>query len=325
MDEILRESSALFDVRSPLEYQKGHIPGAINLPLFSDSERALVGTCYKKVGKREAIELGIELVSPKLTSFLTEVKKQVNPGGALRLYCWRGGMRSGFVSWFLQFVGFRVKTVQGGYKAFRRFTREQFEKPFQLELIGGFTGSGKTELLQQLSQAIDLEALACHKGSSFGSEEEPCPSQEHFENKLAMALFSLNQEETIFVEDESRKVGFCTIPDPFFNRMKGAMLHFIQVPYEERVERIVASYSTKPESFLIESTEKLQKRLGGERCQQVIQLIRQRQFHEAVKILLQYYDKSYTHALETKHQGTVHYASTAEILANGSHAVARLS
>jgi len=287
-------STPLFDVRAPLEYAKGHIPGAINLPLFSNEERAIVGTCYKKEGQRQAIELGVKLVGPKLYDLLTLVKKHAESNASLRLYCWRGGMRSGFVGWFLNFVGFKAAVLPGGYKAFRTWTREQFEKPYQLHVIGGNTGSGKTEWLQKQPQALDLEQCAAHRGSSFGLLPSTSqPTQEQFENLIAWRLSRLDRSQPIFIEDESRTIGTLVIPQALFRAMQIAPRTILDVPLEERVERIIRDYGDFPRQHLIECTRRLQKRLGGVRTEEAVRWIEQGNLREAVLILLQYYDKSY--------------------------------
>lgn len=304
--EFLKKETPLFDVRSPMEYAQGHIPGAINLPLFTDEERALVGTCYKKEGQKTAIQLGVKLVGPKLHDFLEKVQKESPP---FRIYCFRGGMRSGFITWFLNFSGYPSEQLQGGYKAYRRHVLQLFEKPLELHVLGGFTGSGKTAYLQELhqkgDQIIDLEALAEHRGSAFGLVfQQKQPTTEQFENRLAHVLLHSDHSKPIWVEDESRLIGSCSIPKPFFERMLQSQLFFRQKPLEARIEHIISLYGSYPDTYLIECTEKLRKRLGNEKTALITRAIQEKRLHDACRHLLEYYDARYTHAL-SKHKGPV--------------------
>lgn len=304
--EFLLKDTPLFDVRSPLEYAQGHIPGAINLPLFTDEERAIVGTAYKKQGQKTAIHLGVKLVGPKLHDFLEQVQSQKTP---FRVYCFRGGMRSGFITWFLNFTGYPSEQLQGGYKAYRRHVLQSFEKPVELHVLGGFTGSAKTAYLEELrlkgEQVIDLEAFAQHRGSAFGLVfQEKQPTNEQFENRLGYALLHSDYSKPIWVEDESRQIGSCTIPKGFFETMNQSKLFFRTKPVEARIEHIVALYGNYPEAYLIECTEKLRKRLGNEKTKLIICAIQEKRLHEAFRYLLEYYDARYAHAL-SKHKGPV--------------------
>jgi len=297
--DFLVHKTPCIDVRSPCEYLQGHIPGAINVPLFSDEERALVGTLYKKEGQKAAIELGVKLVGPKLSSLLESVKQAAQGQMEIRVYCFRGGMRSGFVEWFLRFVGFNAAALKGGYKAFRRFVLHTLSQPYTFTVLGGFTGTGKTVLLRQKKeqgeQVLDFEALANHRGSSFGLHPEAAqPSTEHFENRIAMELIRF-ESGPIWVEDESRLVGRCKIPDGIFAQMKEAPLVLVEKPLEARIEHIMAEYGGLPREYLVACTEKLQKKLGGERTTQITTLIRTGQLQEAISLLLEYYDKCYAH------------------------------
>ena len=288
-------------MRSPAEFQHARIPGAVNLPLFSDEERKEVGTCYKQVGKQEAIHLGVSIVGPKLSHFLelANIYKQY----PFRVYCWRGGMRSGFMSWFLQFTGIPCMTLEGGYKVFRRYVNSILDQPYHFQVLGGFTGSGKTERLLELAdagnQVIDLEALANHRGSAFGYLG-PQPSNEQFENELAMRLSSFDSEKPIWVEDESRLIGTCVIPNSIYNNMQLAPFSILEVPLEQRLHRIVSMYGTKDIDALIASVEKIQKRLGSQRAIAAISLLKQEKFYDAFEIVLEYYDKTYAFSIASR-------------------------
>ncbi|HLG04366.1 MAG TPA: tRNA 2-selenouridine(34) synthase MnmH, partial [Bacteroidia bacterium] len=194
----------VIDVRSPGEFAHGHIPGAINLPLFSDEERAKVGTVYKKDGREQAILLGFELVGPKMADF-SRKGMELAVAKRILVHCWRGGMRSGVVAWVFETVGLEVFTLQKGYKAYRNFVLKEFEKPLNLRIVGGETGTGKTEILHALrkkgEQVIDLEAIAAHRGSAFGALGQPAqPTSEQFENDLHHAISELDPAKIIWIE-----------------------------------------------------------------------------------------------------------------------------
>ena len=179
IDEFLKlaETHPVFDVRSPGEYNHAHIPGAKSLPLFTDEERKEVGTAYKQISREQAIKIGLDYFGPKMRKMVEEVEAVsqlvTRDSKLILIYCWRGGMRSGAVSWLLDTYGFKVCTLIGGYKKFRNYVLDTFKKPYHFNIIGGFTGSGKTELLKTLKErgekVIDLEAIANHKGSAFGA------------------------------------------------------------------------------------------------------------------------------------------------------------
>ncbi len=183
----------LLDVRSPGEYAQGHVPGALSFPLFSDAERATVGTIYKQQSRDLALETGLELVGPKLGGFVREART-LAPQGQVVVHCWRGGQRSGSMAWLLRQGGLDVWTLEGGYKAYRTWVlAELAAQQYSLYIIGGRTGTGKTKILHALrqmgEQVVDLEGLACHKGSAFGFIGElPQPTVEQFENDLHAAL-----------------------------------------------------------------------------------------------------------------------------------------
>ncbi|MCB0214369.1 MAG: tRNA 2-selenouridine(34) synthase MnmH, partial [Anaerolineae bacterium] len=206
----------VIDVRTSAEFAKGHIPGAMNIPLFSNEERAIIGTTYKQVGQREAMLLGLEIVGPKMRHLIEHIQT-VATERTLLLHCWRGGMRSESVAWLAGLFGYRCYTLRRGYKGFRNYVLQMLELPSRLLILGGKTGSGKTEILQVLKQqgeqVIDLEGLAHHKGSSFGAlGEADQPSQQQFENELAMQWRQLNLQRPVWLEDESRHIGKLSIP-----------------------------------------------------------------------------------------------------------------
>lgn len=297
--EFLDHPGTLFDVRSPIEFIHAHLPGARSLPLFTDAERAVVGTIYKKEGPEKALVEGLRFAGPKLAGFTEEALKC--PDGA-KAYCFRGGMRSQSIGWLFDLAKVPCITLKGGYKAFRRFALEMFKCPFQLKVIGGLTGSGKTAHLNALKekgeQVLCLESLAHHKGSAFGLlGNPPQPSVEHFENKLALELHAMDPSRPIWVEDESRMIGACKIPDSFFTQLVQAPLYVLNTPFDERVERLLRDYGAFPKEALIASTKKLTKKLGGAKTEKVIEAISADDLRFACAQLLEYYDAAYAHHL----------------------------
>lgn len=302
--DFLKVPGVVIDVRSPAEYAHSRIPGATNIPLFSDAERAVVGTTYKQQGRQQAIELGLRLVGPKLADLTVDARRLAN-GGCAKVHCWRGGMRSGSMAWLLRTAGLQVVTLEGGYKAFRRRALTELKRPLQLHVIGGLTGSGKTRVLHALrtlgEQVLDLEALAHHRGSSYGMlNQPPQPSTEQFENEIAVRWASFDPKRPVWIEDESRMIGMCKIPDALFQQMLYAPLTFLERPLEQRVEILLEEYGVIGSAALIQATMRLQKRLGLERTQSMLALIQARQLPDAIAMALEYYDKTYTYGLSKK-------------------------
>ncbi|SDD62615.1 tRNA 2-selenouridine(34) synthase MnmH [Niabella drilacis] len=299
----------LADVRTPAEFAQGHIPGAVNLPLFSNEERVQVGTTYKQVGREEAILLGFELTGTKWAGFIRQCL-QIAPGKRIAVHCWRGGMRSGAMAWALGLYGFEVYQVTGGYKAYRRWAHRQFERPFNLQILGGMTGSGKTRLLQYMrqegQQVIDLEDLAQHQGSSYGTMNRMVqPTQEQFENELAWQLKDMHQEAVLWLEDECQKIGRRSIPLPLWLRMREALLIDLQVPEEQRVVTLLQDYGHLDPDFLVEGTERIHKRLGPVQTKEAIAAIREGRMADFIRIALVYYDKAYRKGLGMRPAGKV--------------------
>ncbi len=305
IETFLGGQGVLVDVRSPGEFRQGHIPGAHNLPLFDDGQRAQVGTTYKHKGRRAAVLEGLALVGPRLESLGQQLVRlaALTPEAPLRLHCWRGGMRSESVAWLAQGLDLPVVVLQGGYKAYRSWTLALFGRPWPLRLLGGRTGSGKTELLLELQArgvaVIDLEGLANHRGSSFGGlGQAEQPSSEHFENLLATALWPLREAETIWFEDESAQVGRCRIPLGLWRQMQLAPLLAVQRPIEARLDHLVTLYGTQGQLALAEATQRIARRLGPQRTALALEAIAQENWHEACRQILDYYDRCYDHGLQ---------------------------
>ncbi|WP_343304096.1 tRNA 2-selenouridine(34) synthase MnmH [Chitinophaga niabensis] len=305
----LQGNVPLADVRTPAEFEHGHMPGAFNLPIFSNEERVEVGTTYKQQGKEAAILLGFDLTGNKWSGFVREALKMA-PAKKIALHCWRGGMRSGAMAWALDLYGFEVYLVKGGYKSYRRWVLEQFEEKYPLLVLGGKTGSGKTKILHQMlvlgEQMIDLEEIAQHQGSSYGTMNKLVqPTQEQFENNLADQLAKLDKQRKIWIEDESLTIGKRFIPKPFWNQMEAAILIDIKVPDERRVQTLVQEYGVLDKDFLVECTERIHKRLGPEQTKKAVAAIREGRMSEFIQLVLVYYDKTYRTGLSRRHTSQV--------------------
>lgn len=299
-----QDSIPLIDVRTPAEFDHGHIPGAFNLPLFTNEERVLVGTTYKQVGREEAILLGFDLTGAKWSGFIRQALV-IAPSKKIAVHCWRGGMRSGAMAWALGLYGFEVFVIIGGYKRYRHWVHRQFEQPYRLQVLGGMTGSGKTRLLHQLRQSgeqvVDLEDIAQHQGSAYGTMNSMVqPTQEQFENNLAAALTQLNPARNIWVEDESLNIGRRSIPKPFWCQMEAATVVEIKVDTEQRVKSLVAEYGSLDKEFLVECTERIRKRLGPEQTKNAIAAIKDNRMEDFIRIVLVYYDKTYRTGLSRR-------------------------
>jgi tRNA 2-selenouridine synthase len=302
--EFLQAPGIILDVRSPGEYTQAHIPGAISFPLFNDEERAQVGICYKQQGRDQAVELGFAIAGPKFAHFIAHAKT-LAPDRLVRLHCWRGGMRSEAVAWVLAMAGFEVTLLSGGYKAFRSWVLLTFQQSRPITIVGGMTGTGKTEVLSQLAaegeQVLDLEALASHRGSSYGSLGlPPQPSNEQFENLIALQWASFDPGRSVWIEAESKRIGTCRIPEALFQQMEQASVLEIVRSRAERLAILLNVYGTADINRLIEATERIRKRLGGLRTQQAIELLQQANLKDAFNIILDYYDKTYTYDLKRR-------------------------
>jgi len=288
----------IIDVRSPGEFAKGHIPNALNIPLFTDDERAHVGTTYVQQSQEAAIKLGYEYVNPKLQDFINDAFK-VAPNAEVIVHCWRGGMRSHAFAQHLVDNGFSdVKLIIGGYKAYRNYVLDSLATPAKIKVLGGFTGSGKTHILQEIKklgqQVIDLEGLAHHKGSAFGGiGQAEQPTVEQFENNLYEEFRKLDLLKPIWVEDESYDIGRVKIPKPFYEQMQASQLYFIEIPQHERAKHLVTEYGIYDKQKLAESIHRISQRLGGLSVKNAIIALEQDDFYEVAMITLQYYDKLY--------------------------------
>jgi tRNA 2-selenouridine synthase len=306
IDELQKmpERIPVADVRTPAEFAQGHIPGAVNLPLFTNEERVRVGTTYKQQGKEAAILLGFDLTGDKWSGFIRQAL-DFAPGKKIAVHCWRGGMRSAAMAWALDLYGFDIYLVQGGYKSYRRWVFRQFDKPCPLVVLGGMTGSGKTKMLQQLDsmgeQMVDLEDLAQHRGSSYGTLNRLIqPTQEQFENELAARLCHMDPQQRIWIEDESQNIGRCLLPKPLWTQLRAAFLVDLQVPADQRVDALVEEYGSLDTEFLVECTERIHKRLGPLQTKYAIAAIRDGRMADFIRLVLVYYDKTYRKGLDSR-------------------------
>lgn len=299
------------DVRTSAEFHAGHIPNAVNLPLFSNDERALIGTTYAEAGRQEATRVGMDLVGPRMNEMIDDLKAVV-PTGPVLVHCWRGGMRSESVAWLLNFSGeFEASILRGGYKAFRQFALREFSRERKLTILGGMTGSGKTHILQGLQargeQVIDLEGLANHKGSAFGSIGlDNQPTQQQFENELGVALSRTDPERRLWLEDESRRIGRCMLPEGLWVGMRTSSCIFVDRSMEERCAHLVADYGMADRDALVDAISRIERRLGGVRTQEAIEFVRAGEMAGACEILLGYYDKTYAYGLGQREESNVH-------------------
>jgi len=305
--ETIRQELPVLDVRSPSEYTRGHVPGAVNLPLFSDEERARVGTLYKRSGREAALLLGLDCAGGHLSAYVRQALKAA-PGKRVLMHCWRGGMRSEGLGWLLSLAGFDVSVLEGGYKAYRRHIAEAWQRPARLLVLSGKTGTGKTAILQRLQtmgeQVLDLEHHAHHKGSAFGAlGQPPQPTNEQFENNLAQDWLRFDSQRPVWTEDESRNIGSVTIPAGLFRQKEQAVTVCLDMPLEARVERLVGEYAGFTETGLQDAILRIRRRLGDQRCREALQAVEAGDFHAAARHILHYYDKTYAYDLEVKQPG----------------------
>ncbi len=301
-------NSLLLDVRSPSEYGQAHMPKAINLPLFTDEQRAAIGTAYKQQSREIAIKLGLDYFGVNMRLLIEKVEDLIKSNAANKtsknivLHCWRGGMRSAAVAWLLDLYGFKVYQLQGGYKAYRNWVLTQFTLPYSFTIIGGYTGSAKTILLQKLQtighSIVDIEALANHKGSALGGIGLPAqPKQEMFENLLAEALNNIGTKNKIIVEDESQRIGNLQIPMPLWYNMRASKVLFLEIPFIQRLQYLTIEYGSLNTDELQAAILRISKRLGGLETKNAIHFLQQNNIEACFKILLAYYDKWYKKGL----------------------------
>jgi tRNA 2-selenouridine synthase len=310
----LSESIPIVDVRSPLEFNTGHIPGAVNIPLFSDEQRAIVGTKYKREGRQSAIIEGLRLSGPEMSSKLNTALK-ISEKNRLLVHCWRGGMRSESMAWLFSLGDIQTDILDGGYKAYRHYVLDSLSERRKIILLGGMTGSSKTHILKFLKnrgvQSIDLEGIANHKGSAFGSlGQMRQPTTEQFSNLLFNEWRSLPKENPLWMEDESRNIGTVFIPDCTYLKMQEAPIIILIMDIKTRMPRLMQEYSVFPPELLIASVNRIKKRLGGDNTKDAIDAIESGDISKAIEISLTYYDKAYRFGISKKKSPNVIYVET---------------
>ncbi len=304
-------SDIIIDVRSPAEFKHGHIRNAINMPLLDDEERTIVGTLYKQQSPESALIKGLEFVGPKMKAFASDFLKMKNK--KILAYCWRGGQRSNSMAWLMRTCGLNPTVISGGYKKYRTHVLDFINhKDFKFYVIGGKTGTGKTELLEGLKnksqQVLDLEGLAHHKGSAFGHLGQALqPTEEQFQNNLFHEIIELDNSKPIWVENESRMVGKLCIPEGIWASIRNGDLVNVEISDEERLEHVLQSYGQFPIENLIESFKKIEKKLGNLAFNRTLEALQSEDLKVAAMQAFYYYDKNYGKKLaENKSQSITH-------------------
>jgi len=328
----------MIDVRSPAEFAQGHIPGAINIPLFTDAERAEVGTLYKQVGRDAAVMRGLEIVGPKMTHIVQAAREATQQSISTEktldvsthektldvstreeniiaqkpmVYCWRGGMRSASVAWLLRTAGIDCDVLPGGYKTYRKWVLGGLSGPWKMVVVGGRTGSGKSKILQELHkrghQVLDLEDICNHKGSAFGwLSQPPQPSAEQAVNMMHATLQTFDSSKLIFVEDESRMVGRIALPPELFQAMKESPVVVVEIPRSARAEYLGDDYGEASHEELQECFVRIAKKLGGDRLATATQAVAENRLADAADVALDYYDRTYDHGLREGKKKIIH-------------------
>ncbi|WP_199617051.1 tRNA 2-selenouridine(34) synthase MnmH [Paenibacillus alkalitolerans] len=298
------ENLQLIDVRSPSEFLEGSIPGSINIPIFDDEERKVIGTIYKQVGIKEAKEKGLEIVSAKLPAFVKQFqaieKDKV-------VFCWRGGMRSLATATFLDLMNVKSKRLSGGYRSYRQWVVNELDNFVITQkclVINGLTGSGKTKILQMLAEqgepVIDLEGMARHRGSVFGRIGLEANNQKTFDSLLIHELIKHKNHPYFIMEAESKRIGKITVPEFLLSSKKKGLHIFLDMPREERVRNIINDYNPQQyQEQFIEAFQKIKRHIHTPIAKDIEEHLRTGTFEQAFRLLLEYYyDPKYEHSLK---------------------------
>jgi len=316
LKEFRKTKGLLIDVRSPDEYYKGHMPNSINIPIFNNEERSIIGKKYKLSGREIAVREGFKIIENKIDKlikkffsikeeFLISTRENFSSVLKIKIYCARGGMRSQSMFWLLEKFNYPCVTLNGGYKTYRNWVLSSFKDKQKLIVIGGKTGTRKTKILTKLKslnyQILDFESLANHRGSSFGGlgmiEQ---PTNEQYENLLSEDLDQFNKLKYIFVEAESPNIGKNRIPHELYKQMRNSKRIEIVRDDKIRIDELVNTYSKYDKSDLKESVLRISKRLGPQRTKSAIESIDNEDWENVCKSVLNYYDRCYEYELKDK-------------------------
>lgn len=309
--------SLVIDARSPKEFEESHIPNAQNYYALSDSEHHEIGHIYKQVSRNDAKVLGAHYICLNVAKYLLEISKKHPIGSKIGIYCAKGGLRSSSIAIILSHIGYQVFRLNGGYKSYRNYVLNYLENfPHEKFIVlGGNTGCGKSELLEFLPNSIDLEALANHLGSTFGSIKGKQPSQKMFQNTLCEALNALSPESVIFIEGESKRIGNITLPTLLHNRMKESFRIEITAPMEQRVERILKDYVKIDDTFFYQAMQTISPYIKTSSKQAIIEAYQNADLRTVARMLLvDYYDLVYRKPQRV--DCTLENANAEEILKN---------
>ena len=314
LERFRNTEGLLIDVRSPDEYYKGHMPNSINIPIFSNEERSIIGKKYKQSGRQIAVREGFRIIENKLDKLIQDIfeeknnfynKKNLKGSKIIRIYCARGGMRSRSICWLLEKFRLESLILNRGYKAYRNGALNSFKEKYKIIVIGGKTGTRKTKILNKLKklnyQIIDFEKLANHRGSSFGGlgmKEQP--TNEQYENIISEELNKNDANQILFVEAESPNIGKNRIPHEFFKQMKNSKRIEIIRDEKVRIDELTNTYSSFPKNSLKDSVLKITKRLGPERTKNALDYIDLENWEGVCRTVLEYYDKCYEYELRNK-------------------------
>lgn len=309
-DAINMKDKIFIDVRSPLEFSEGSIPGAINMPILNNDERACVGTIYKNKSSEEAKIKGVEYASSKLSSIYEEVSSLTKQYKNIILFCWRGGLRSGTVSNFLSTLGLNVYQLEGGYKQYRKHVLEYFDKDLSKHsfiVLHGYTGVGKTLILEMLKNLnipiLDLERLVKNSGSVFGTVgyQHQSPVTQKMFDALAFETLRLSNNKYIVVESEGQRLGGISLPDGLFHAIVKGKHVLINTSIENRIEILVNDYVSKVsncDTLLENSIVHLKKRIGLEKVNKCISWIKEKEYAKVAReLIVEYYDPLYKHSI----------------------------
>ncbi len=328
-EDIDLNKAIFIDTRSPAEFEKGHIVDAINIPLLDNEQRAIVGTVYKKQGQEKAIKKALELAGPNFVNIYESLLKiqrrnegnypppeakhlASNPSQEgsnqkdIIIYCARGGMRSGAVHSFMSSLKIESKRLIGGYKTYRNIVLDHIERKIpniKFIILNGYTGSGKTTVLHKMQKQnlpiIDLEGIAKHMGSAFGSipYNGVRTSQQQFENRLATSLIKLKGSKTIFLEGESKRIGWVNLNKNFYEKMTNSDMVIIKRSENYRIRKILEDYDINDIEFK-NALDRITKKLGGERYKQISKMLENHEDEAVIReLLINYYDKLYNHSI----------------------------